>query len=558
MEPSTEASEGGGEFGAHELMEGVYASESTLHSSVAFLRSTLAGLGFCQDLNLMSSEPADVVSTCNTIYGLLLQHQKDCKFREQLKQDMHRLRLDMGVADKERGRLETRLAAKEREIGGLSNKAKATSDQHTEQLQAAKKEAEELQKKVVGCERRIVQMQHEIKRKEKEYERLQERLGNYLADRKRSEKAALDMAGKLTQQLQADQPGGRGARGGTSAALRSDEGLKAVVAAYEAKQVDLGKENRDLKAALASLQAEYKEALNRQVRRQADDASSSAAAAAADEAFLQSVPTMSEEELRSELAARAKKLQRRTAGLASLTAQPSDFTTAGEQRLFGDLQTMQSVIGDQERLLTAVLASLRASRQAKESQNQADMRRLAQQYQAQLAAAEGEIQRAKATQAEAVQSEVDALQEQLAEVKGVLQQRAEAEVAAVRAEGQAAAAELRAQLGAAQAAEQQATARAAAAATAAEREAGERQRLAGEREAELAGLAAQQDAAAAAQQRFELLKKHYEALLRQYAPGIGSGIFLERAISRKASELTELEMREAAAARADSISAAVF
>jgi hypothetical protein len=39
---------------------------------------------------------------------------------------------------------------------------------------------------------------------------------------------------------------------------------------------------------LHGLQAEYKEALNRQVRRQADDASSSAAAAAADEAFLQS------------------------------------------------------------------------------------------------------------------------------------------------------------------------------------------------------------------------------------------------------------------------------
>ena len=35
---------------------------------------------------------------------------------------MHRLRLDMQAADKERGRLETRLAAKEREIGGLTNK----------------------------------------------------------------------------------------------------------------------------------------------------------------------------------------------------------------------------------------------------------------------------------------------------------------------------------------------------------------------------------------------------------------------------------------------------
>ena len=37
---------------------------------------------------------------------------------------MHRLRLDMGVADKERGRLEARLAAKEREIGGLTNKVR--------------------------------------------------------------------------------------------------------------------------------------------------------------------------------------------------------------------------------------------------------------------------------------------------------------------------------------------------------------------------------------------------------------------------------------------------
>lgn len=31
------------DFAAHELMEGVYASEATLHRSVAFLRNTLAG-----------------------------------------------------------------------------------------------------------------------------------------------------------------------------------------------------------------------------------------------------------------------------------------------------------------------------------------------------------------------------------------------------------------------------------------------------------------------------------------------------------------------------------
>ncbi|KAL4435589.1 hypothetical protein ABPG77_002552 [Micractinium sp. CCAP 211/92] len=574
MDGPLDSNDGVPELAVAELVEGAYASEDTLHSSVAFLRNTLTGLGFCQDLNLMSLQPSDVVSTCNTIYGLLLQHQKDCRFREQLKQDMHRLRLDVTAADKERSRLEGRLAAREREIGALTNKSKAASEQHKEELKAAKKDADELQKKVTGCERRIVQLQHEMKRKEKEFERLQERLSHYLSDKRKNDKAVLEMAGKLTQQLAAG--GGAGAR--ASAAARSDEGLKAVVAAYETKQTELGKENRDLKAALASLQAEYKEALNQQVRLQQTDASSSSAAAAsaADEAFLQSVPSMSEEELRAELTSRVKALQRRTAGLPSLSALEADFSAPGEQRLFRDLQAMQAVVRDQGRLLMAVLSALRASHKAKEAQHQADMRRLAQQYQAQLAAAEQEIQRAKETQAEAAQGEVDALRAQLQEVKDVVQQRAQAEAAAARAEAEAAAAQqreaLERQLAAAQAAAAESLQRASAAeaaaaeasqaadaatadgqqrAGAAEAAAAQAQQAAEAANAELAArhaeLTAQQEAAAAAQLRFELLKKNYEELMRQYAPGLGAGIFLERAVLRKATELTEARMQDSEA-----------
>lgn len=177
--------------------------------------------------------------------------------------------------------------------------------------------------------------------------------------------------------------------------------------------------------------------------------------------------------------------------------------------------------------------------QAKEAQHQADMRRLAQQYQGQLAAAEQEIQRAKETQAEAAQAEVDALRGQLEEVREVVQQRAQAEAAAARAEAEAAAAVARAalerQLTAAQAAaaEAQQRAGAAEAEAAAARQAAEGAAAAGQQRAgaaeaaaaearqaaeaagaELAarraGLAAQQEAAAAAQLRFELLKKNYE------------------------------------------------
>ena len=73
------------------LPEGVYISEATLQSSLAYLRTTLAEMGLCCDLDLMSTEPADVVAACNTIYGLLLQHQKDGKFKEQLKQGAPRV-----------------------------------------------------------------------------------------------------------------------------------------------------------------------------------------------------------------------------------------------------------------------------------------------------------------------------------------------------------------------------------------------------------------------------------------------------------------------------------
>ncbi|PSC67427.1 afadin alpha-actinin-binding [Micractinium conductrix] len=538
-----------------ELMEGAYASEETLHSSVAFLRNTLTGLGFCRELNLLSQEPGNVVSTCNTIYGLLLQHQRDARYREQLKQDMHRMKLEVAAADKERGRLEGRLSAKEREIGALSNKARAAGEQQREDLKAARKEAEELQKKVTGFERRVVQLQHEMKRKEREFERLQERLSHLLSDKRKSEKAVLDMAGKLTQQLAGG--GGRAsvaARAGAGA--RSDEGLKAVVAAYEAKQTELGKENKDLKAALASLQAEYKEMLNRQVRQQQADASSSsaAAAAAADDSFLQSVPSMSEEELRAELGARVKQLQRRSSNLASLTAGEADCTTPGEQRLFRDLQAQQSVIQDQERLLTAALASLRASQKAKESQHQADMRRMAQHYQAQLAAAEGEIQRAREEQAATAQSEVDALRTQLEEVRAAVAARSAAESAAAETR-----ATLERQLAAAQAEAGEAQQRAGAAAVdvAREREGRAAAEAAAEArateqaaalEGERAELAAAQAAAAQERLRFELLKKNYEALMRQYAPGLGAGVFLERAVARKATELTDLEMQDSAAA----------
>lgn len=65
--------------------DGSYASEENLQSSVAYLKSAVAGLGLCQDLNLMSTNAADVVQTCNVMYTLLSKHQQDNRYKDQLK-----------------------------------------------------------------------------------------------------------------------------------------------------------------------------------------------------------------------------------------------------------------------------------------------------------------------------------------------------------------------------------------------------------------------------------------------------------------------------------------
>lgn len=57
-----------------------------------------------------------------------------------------------------------------------------------------------LQKHCNNLTRRQIQFQHEIRRKELQYEWLQEKLRNYLAERKRESTASMEIVGRLRQQ----------------------------------------------------------------------------------------------------------------------------------------------------------------------------------------------------------------------------------------------------------------------------------------------------------------------------------------------------------------------
>ena len=73
-------------------------------------------------------------------------------------------------------------------------------DRHSEELAVMVRDRDALQKHCNNLTRRQVQFQHEIRRKELQYEWLQEKLRNYLAERRRDFTASMEIVGMLRQQ----------------------------------------------------------------------------------------------------------------------------------------------------------------------------------------------------------------------------------------------------------------------------------------------------------------------------------------------------------------------
>jgi hypothetical protein len=400
----------------------------TLETSLEYLEETVAAMGLCRKLRLSSNDPRDVVATANVIYGLLLQHEQDATYKDGLKTEMQRARADVVAAERDRARYEQRLDAKDREIGAVRNMVKAGENARKEELGKARREIEDLQKRLMSSDRRFVQMQHEIKRKEKEFERLQERLSNYLAERRQKEKAVLDMvSGQMT--FDSSNAGHR-ANLPSSINVKSDEGMKAVIAAYEGKQADLARENRDLKSALASLQAEYKEVLNAATaRREADLASGPVF----DESFLAAVPNMDADQLRTQLTTKLKALQRRLGNVGlRQSKEEREYGSVVEQMLASDLAIAGSVIRDQEVLITQVMSQLKSAQMKQVLKYQEDAKLLAQRFREREAAAMEEISKRRELEIEEmnrslemVKMEAESSISKATEAKELLRVRAE-------------------------------------------------------------------------------------------------------------------------------------
>ncbi|CAN4085000.1 unnamed protein product [Withania somnifera] len=231
-----------------------FADINNLEHCAKYLNQTLVTFGFPASLDLFAHDPVSIARTCNCVYGLLQQRQRDIEFRESANEQRQRLLSDITRLEAKVERMESLLQAKDREIATITREeAKATAALKA-QIDKLQKERDEFQRMILGNQQVRTQQIYEMKKKEKEYIKLQERLNQVLMEKKKESRSGMEIMNLLQKE---------GRQRGTWNGKKADNDFyKKIVDAYEAKNQELAAENADLRALLRSMQADMREFLN--------------------------------------------------------------------------------------------------------------------------------------------------------------------------------------------------------------------------------------------------------------------------------------------------------
>ncbi|CAH9090093.1 unnamed protein product, partial [Cuscuta europaea] len=177
-----------------------FADVNNLEHCAKYLNQTLVTFGFPASLDLFANDPISIARTCNCVYALLQQRQRDISFRESANEQRQRLLSDISRLESKGERLDLELQGKDREIATLTRengKAVAALKAHIEKLQ---KERDEFQKMVLGNQQVRTQQVYEMKKREKEYMKLQERLNQVVMEKKKESRSGMEIMNLLQKE----------------------------------------------------------------------------------------------------------------------------------------------------------------------------------------------------------------------------------------------------------------------------------------------------------------------------------------------------------------------
>nr|AAH31527.1 Synovial sarcoma, X breakpoint 2 interacting protein [Mus musculus] len=234
---------------------GVFCTGENIEQSISYLDQELTTFGFPSLYEESKSKEAkrelNIVAVLNCMNELLVLQRKNLLAQESVETQNLKLGSDMDHLQSCYAKLKEQLETSRREMIGLQERDRQLQCKNRSLHQLLKNEKDEVQKLQNIIASRATQYNHDVKRKEREYNKLKERL-HQLVMNKKDKNIAMDV---LNYVGRAD--GKRGSwRTDKTEARNEDEMYKILLNDYEYRQKQILMENAELKKVLQQMKKE--------------------------------------------------------------------------------------------------------------------------------------------------------------------------------------------------------------------------------------------------------------------------------------------------------------
>ncbi|KAJ8376405.1 hypothetical protein SKAU_G00069850 [Synaphobranchus kaupii] len=229
-----------------------FCTEENVSQCISYIEQEVSSLGFPSMCGESSgSRGLSTVPVLNTMYELLQLHRRGLRTVEDLETEQLKSSSDLEYVQLSNSRLKDQLEYSRRENSGLHERERQLQLKIKSLQNCLKNEKEEVQKLQNIIASRATQYNHDMKRKEREYTKLKERLNQLLIDKK-DKKLAIEILNCVGRS-----DGKRGLwKTGKTEARHEGVMYKTLLNDYENRQKDLMIENAELKKVLQQMKKE--------------------------------------------------------------------------------------------------------------------------------------------------------------------------------------------------------------------------------------------------------------------------------------------------------------
>ncbi|XP_062920867.1 synovial sarcoma, X breakpoint 2 interacting protein a isoform X2 [Mobula hypostoma] len=240
----------------------LFCTKENVEQCIAYLNQELTTLGFPSFYTGEAQEELNLVAILNCTYDLLQLHRKNLRTLEDMETQHLKSSSDMDHLYHSQVKLKDQLESSRREVVSFQEKDRQLQLKNRALHNLLKNEKEEIQKLQNIIASRATQYNHDLKRKEREYNKLKERLHQLVMDKK-DKKLCIDILNYVGRS-----DGRRSAwRTGKTEARNEEEMYKVLINNYERHHKELMVENIELKQVLQQMKKEMMSILNRRKQR---------------------------------------------------------------------------------------------------------------------------------------------------------------------------------------------------------------------------------------------------------------------------------------------------